>query len=272
MILRLKLITTLGVICILGTACNNQPTATPPLSNQTWIDKPLDGSTIPLAPYQLLFHAASPKGVSDFEVSVNGAVVDTVPPVQSGSGGPDYGTLFLGDHTWTPLAPGTYLITVRARPEGGEYGSPAFVQVSVFDEEVVEEGVTLATATPTEEIAQLSPPEYSEENLYYGRNGCGSKELSIRILASHPEIQNVLLFYRLSDTESEAQGEWTSRAMNPASGDSFIITLHAETDFPDYRDYKEANLQVQFVALDSEGEEITRTDVLADVIFEVCLR
>jgi hypothetical protein len=60
--------------------------------------------------------------------------------------------------------------------------------------------------------------------------------------------------------------------MNPVSGDSFIAMLNAETNFPDYRDYQEAYIQVQFVALDSEGEEITRTDVLSDVMFGDCSR
>ncbi len=266
---RKKRLLILVLICIFGAACNPGPTATPPPNLQTWIDKPLDGSTIPLAPYQLLFHAASPNGVAEFEVSINGVVLDTVAPTMTGSGGEEYGTLFLGKHNWIPSAPGTYLIAVRAKSSGGPYGSPAMAQVTISSE-VEEEEVALVAATPTEELVLLSLPEYSVKNLYHGRNGCGTKELTIRIMASNPEIHSIVLFYRLSDVESEAKTGWTSLAMNPASAGYFAATLQSESDFPDYKDYKQANIQVQFVALDSEGEEVTRTDVLSDVLFEVC--
>jgi hypothetical protein len=268
--LRFKYVAVIGVFCIFGAACDNTPTATPLPAVQTWIDKPLNGSTIPLAPYGLLFHAASPSGVAEFEVSVNGAVVDTVTPTSTESGGAEYGTLFLGEHTWTPSAPGTYLISVRAKSSAGPYGSPAIAQVTIESEVEKVEEAALVTATPTPELIQLSPPEYSEENIYHGRNNCGAKELTIRIMSSNPEIHSVVLFYRLSDTESETKSEWTSLAMNPVSGGYFTASLQSETDFPDYRDYKKAYVQVQFVALDSDGEEVTRTEVLSDVTLEVC--
>ena len=98
--------------------------------SQTWIDAPLHNSNLPLLPYKLVFHGASFVGVTEFEIQINGALIGTVPPVSSGSGGPQYGTLFLGEYEWTPPAPGTYLVQVRAKGNG-QFSSPDQVQVTV---------------------------------------------------------------------------------------------------------------------------------------------
>ncbi|MCJ7735583.1 MAG: hypothetical protein MUP11_13675 [Anaerolineales bacterium] len=119
------------LISILISACDKPVRATlPPGPNQTWIDAPLDGSTLPLLPYKLVFHGASFVGVTEFEVQVDSVVMATVPPISSGSGGQQYGTMFLGEYEWTPPAPGIYLITVRAKGNG-QFSSPDQVQITV---------------------------------------------------------------------------------------------------------------------------------------------
>lgn len=126
---------TLALIGLIVTACNlpedNSPTAAPPLiPNQTWIDAPLPNSTLQLLPYKLVFHAASHFGVDEFEVQVNGVPAAAISPAsQIGEGG-SQGTLFYGEHLWTPPAPGSYLIAVRPKSQG-QYGPTAEVQVTV---------------------------------------------------------------------------------------------------------------------------------------------
>lgn len=93
---------------------------------QAWIDAPLHGSTIPLAPYQIVAHAAFPSGVSQFELSITGQGPEMI-PAASGQ------TLVYINHMWTPPAPGTYLIQVRAAGPDGTYGQMVEAQVHVGD-------------------------------------------------------------------------------------------------------------------------------------------
>ena len=127
-----------ALFCIMCVACNKPlnasilPTPSPPLGpSQAWVDAPLHNSNLPLLPYNLVFHGASFVGITEFEVQINGVVLATIPPTSSGSGGAEFGTLFLGEHLWTPPAPGTYLIAVRAMGNG-QYSPLAQVQVTVL--------------------------------------------------------------------------------------------------------------------------------------------
>jgi hypothetical protein len=103
---------------------------------QTWLDRPLDGSRLPLGPVTILAHASDADGVSSFEFSIDGDPLATVPA----SGGR------LGEATagWTPTEPGTYTIGAIATDSAGNVGSEATSVVTVGD---------LPEASPT------SPPE-----------------------------------------------------------------------------------------------------------------
>ena len=141
---------------LLISACNGATaTPTPGPQVQTWIDAPLPNATLPLAPYQLVFHSTSFTGVSEFEVRVNGLVNGLVAPLASGSGGPQ-GHLFYAEYAWTPPAPGTYLLSVRAMDSQQQFGPSAQVQVVVGDvlAEAVDEPPPVQPApTDTVELA-----------------------------------------------------------------------------------------------------------------------
>src|SRR5688572_17789781 len=77
---------------------------------QSWIDAPLPGSTIPLAPYQITVHAGFPSGISQFELTITGQEPVIIPAAADQAGQ----TLVYINHMWTPPAPGMYLIQVRA--------------------------------------------------------------------------------------------------------------------------------------------------------------
>ena len=72
-------------LLLLLSACNLPGTASTPTpvpqygAAQAWIDAPLDGSTIPLDPYEIVMHAYDPGGVTQVELKVNGSLLASIP-------------------------------------------------------------------------------------------------------------------------------------------------------------------------------------------------
>lgn len=113
----------LFVLMVFSSACGAQ--AELGGGPQSWIDAPLDGMQLPLAPYAIVAHADDPAGVSQFEVSVNNSVIATT----SGSAG----SLSTVRQVWNPSAPGDYVISVRALGGSGAWGDVAIVRISIVD-------------------------------------------------------------------------------------------------------------------------------------------
>ena len=72
-----------------------------------WIDRPLDGTTVPLAPLILQAHAVDANGVAKIEFLVSNSLISGV-----ATGG---GRMEEASIEWTPPEPGVYIINVRAR-------------------------------------------------------------------------------------------------------------------------------------------------------------
>src|SRR5689334_10534531 len=87
------------LMSMLAAACG--PQATDSGAPQAWIDAPLHGLNIPLAPYQIIAHAAFPSGVSQFEMTITGQgpQVIAAPADQAGQ------TLVYINVPWNPPAP-----------------------------------------------------------------------------------------------------------------------------------------------------------------------
>jgi len=115
----------------------------------TWIDRPLDGSQLPLGPVTILAHASDADGVSSFEFSIDDDPLATVPA----SGGR------LGEATagWTPTEPGTYTIRARATDSAGNVGSDATSVVTVG--EVLTPSPTMPHEADEGEILFIVEPE-----------------------------------------------------------------------------------------------------------------
>ena len=141
----------LGLLCVVLAACDypggKTPQPTPqPGPGQTWIDAPLNDSTLPLLPYKLVFHAASHFGLDVFEVWINGVLLGNTAPLSfTGEGGPS-GTLYYGDYLWHPSAPGDYIIGVRALKGSGQ---GAMVEENVTINPMVAELTTPLPLAPT---------------------------------------------------------------------------------------------------------------------------
>lgn len=272
------------LLCFGLVACDPPSTSTPPPEVPCWWDQPLTNSSYAnLDPIPFTFHCASFTGIENMQVSVNGIVEAVISPVQTGSGGSEYGTLFLGEYAWTPPAFGTYSLEVRGKKSGAEYGPPIQIQVFIEQALTMQEAPeqiamitltpsTIPTSTPTLEMAQaeLSVPSFSTEKFYYRLGGCGPMEITIRTEGDHPDLYSVVLFYRLQDTASDDRTEWTAVAMNPTADGAFTRTINSESDIPDFALFTSAFFQVQIVATDSEQNEVARTGVFGDAVLELC--
>ncbi len=118
------------------TACNMPSQAQGPT---TWMDQPLDGVHVPLAPLVIQAHASDADGVASIEFYEAENLLAAVPT----------GDLRLGEASiqWTPTAAGIYVISVSATDSQGNTGPEASVQISVGD--------LVMTGTPTPAPAQV---------------------------------------------------------------------------------------------------------------------
>lgn len=122
-----------------------------------WIDAPLQGSTLPLGPVEVVSHTNYPDGVGRVELSVAGIVAATA----DGAGQ----TLAVTHQLWQPDAPGTYVLRVRAMSVGGVWGDYARADVTIREGEPEASPTatprTLAedTATPTPSTTPTATPE-----------------------------------------------------------------------------------------------------------------
>lgn len=107
---------------------------------QAWIDAPLDKMVLPLAPYEIVAHAGDATGISEIEFNVNGTVIGSV-----AAGGP----LFTARQSWSPAAPGEYVIQARGKNGGGTWSDYAEVTVTVQGETAASPSPTLQGQTPT---------------------------------------------------------------------------------------------------------------------------
>ncbi len=140
-LIQLSLLVT--ILALAGAAC--EPQVASAGAPQAWIDAPLDGMQLPLAPYEIVAHADDPAGIAQFEFSVNGSVIATT------AGGA--GSLSTVRQMWNPAAQGDYVIAVRALSAAGSWGGTAVVHVQIFDAQfktpVPPTGTARAQPTPT---------------------------------------------------------------------------------------------------------------------------
>ena len=123
---RLRISIACLVVVSFLSGCNPTP---PPASIQggprAWIDAPLDGSRLPLAPVEIVSHTNDPQSIVQVELNVNGDVVRSDP-------NPDTSRALVAmRQIWSPTAPGNYTILVRAQSTGGVWGEYARAVVTI---------------------------------------------------------------------------------------------------------------------------------------------
>lgn len=251
---------------------------------QAWIDAPLNGSTIPFAPYEIILHAYDPAGVTQVELSANGNLLATLPNSNPGQ------LLVTLNYPWTPAAPGNYTLGARAQGKSGMWGSEtvAVVTVSDFTEtptftptvtETLTPIATTFTETPTSTLtltptsttipAELSfTPQVSTSQFYYG--SCTPDQVTIQVFVSAGNISSVALFKQLEDQASGAKTSWDQgSAMTPSGNGWFSRTVTARSvDGAD--SVSSAWLLYQFVATGSAGQVVGHSQVYRDITLTAC--
>jgi hypothetical protein len=137
---------------------------------QAWIDTPLDGSAVPLAPLEVISHAADLAGIDAVELSVDGVVVDTAAVDETA-------TLVTVHQTWTPPGAGNYTLQVRAQNTVGTWGEDAQAVVTVGGAE--ETPAPEETPPPPEETPPPeaeTPPPVETTGCPAESDGCTSDE------------------------------------------------------------------------------------------------
>ena len=166
-LVKLKLLASLFFVLV---ACGPS-FATPQSVMQIWIDAPLDGSTIPLLPYNVIFSgSASPNSVDYFDLWINGLQVASLLPHYQSEG--SFTTYVYSEYLWLPPAPGTYRLSVRG-VGNGEIGPfvESLVIVQNGDAEVVVGEQALEpppTSTPTPAPDELLAVAIRDSNCRYG--------------------------------------------------------------------------------------------------------
>jgi hypothetical protein len=123
-----------------------QPVAAAQGGPAAWIDAPLNGSTLPLAPYEVVVHCNVPSGVARVELSVDGEVLLSNAPSDTTQ------SLVTIRQAWTPPAPGNYTLRARARDAAGVWSEYATAVVTVGE-------AAAPTMTPAPIPILTLPPE-----------------------------------------------------------------------------------------------------------------
>ncbi len=266
-----------------------------------WIDAPLDGSILPLAPYPVVAHANSPDGVARFALSIDdGAAVECTADSAGASGDGTVSACLLshvtppGDPvpislhaTWSPPAAGNYVLRVRAQNLQGVWGAYAEAAVSVGGETPTPSATHAVTETPaatagptatstptaTPEALIFFPGISTNEFHYVAQNvpECSPLQLILTVKISDPaRVKGMLLFFHLQDKAGGGTTAWNSGVPMGALADGGYSKVVASEDIDGHTDYLSAWFVYQFVATDGIGGVVARSDVYRDVTLAMC--
>jgi hypothetical protein len=131
---------TLAVIFSLLAGCS-LPTSSGGVS--VWIDRPLNGESVPLAAVIIQAHASDADGIAKIEFLISDSLIGSV-----STGG---ARLEEASIEWMPPAPGVYTLNVRATNTQGNTNArtPASVQITVSGDIPTPAPASLTTGTPT---------------------------------------------------------------------------------------------------------------------------
>jgi hypothetical protein len=259
---------------------------------RTWFDAPLEGSTLPLAPYPVVIHAFDPVGVAEAELSVNGVVLENLKPSNDAG-------LSTFKYDWVPNQPGNFVLRARTKGHGNTWNSEAIVNViigeitptlvSSFTPTLVDTftptpvksftPTLVSSFTPTQ-ISSFTPTPPPPAGLTFNANvsaaqiysgNCGPNSVTIQAYASDTNlVRAITLFIKLKDQQSGTSTGWDGgESMDPAGNGWFQRTVSA-TSIPDYTSYANAWILYQFVATGSDGSIVGRSQVYSEVALSGC--
>ncbi len=284
-------------------ACEETSTLPAPgVRLQTWIDAPLDGMRLPLAPYKVVFHITDAGSVSAGELIINGSSATVLPNPQPGT---NYAGLM---YDWNPPGYGVYTLQARAQGADGAWGD--FAQVVV---EILEPTATLTptdvntpthtpTLTPTATFTvtvTLTPPatltrtptvtpvpgpsKISFQNphpnssqIYFRGNGCGRKEVDFYVtIPESAKASQVTVHYRLLDRNNGRHvTNWYTKLMYHPSGSTvdWLESVNPEVEIPGVADFPQAEIQYYFSAVNALSASEVSSDIYDNILLDICNR
>ena len=153
-----RIIWSITVLSLLLAACSTS-VSTHGHGPTVWLDQPLDGARLPLAPQEITAHASDTTGVASFEFYVDGNLLVSAPArmiapldVYTASFPGSESTAYLADATvgWNPSRPGVYTVSAKATDIQGNAGAEARAVVTV--------GEVVSPSLPTPSVGSASSP------------------------------------------------------------------------------------------------------------------
>jgi hypothetical protein len=269
----------IGPLLMLGLAACTMPLAAPlepvPLGAagpQTWIDAPLDEMHLPLAPYEVVFHASDAGAISQMELQINDQPAEL--PAPSGSGE----NLATVKYVWVPQAPGVYVLRARSQGDDGPWSDEDQVTVYIGDDIVTPTPLTITptplTITPTRVGPTFTPtplpggalsfsPRISGQEFYYG--GCSPASIDFEVTVAGADVDSVVLFFKLNDQDGSGTSGWQAHnSMSRLGSGVYRIKVRAD-QVGGHEEFQAAYVSYQFVATFRNavvGRSESRTDVV----------
>ena len=122
---------------------------------QAWFDAPMNDSVHPVAPMEIVLHAADPGGVAMVELSVNDDVLTRRPPDST----TDPLVTFRAD--WDPQTPGEYVLVVRAQNHAGVWSAQSSSRVTLTGPVARVEQPGLVTPRPSRTPRPATDPTWT---------------------------------------------------------------------------------------------------------------
>jgi hypothetical protein len=245
------------------------------------VDSPGNNATVPMGPVEIAYHASSTDGISLVELSIDGAVVASIPAPTANE------KVMALKYAWTPAAAGSHTIRVRAQSNGGDWSEYYGVMVTVEAGQPAQQPQQPAAQeqpqqpqpqaptntpepTPTPKDMQVYDVKFDKEIFYYGGGGC-NREITVSAKLTQPEkAYAVIMFTRFWDKEGGGLSKWDSgRAMSKKAEGEYSVTLFSEK-IPNYNQFEFAVMYVQIKVQDKAGNILAGTDVIKEVTLQVC--
>jgi len=242
------------------------------------VDSPGNNATVPMGPVEIAYHASSTDGISLVELSIDGAVVASIPAPTSNE------KVMALKYAWTPAAAGSHTIRVRAQSNAGDWSEYYGVMVTVEASQQAQQPpaqeqpqqpqpqapTNTPEPTPTPKDMQVYDVKFDKDIFYYGGGGC-NREITVSAKVTQPEkAYAVIMFTRFWDKEGGGLSKWDSgRAMSKKAEGEYSVTLFSEK-IPNYNQFEFAVMYVQIKVQDKSGNILAGTDVIKEVTLQVC--
>jgi hypothetical protein len=217
---------------------------------RAWVDEPLTGITVPLAPLEVIAHAYDAGGVDEVRLAVAGEETATETPEAAGQ------ELVDATFTWVPPEPGVYVLEVVGL-SGGSEGAVGRATVTVSDVAPPPTTTTTApdssTSTSTTTTATTAPPPVPD-----GPTPPAADDTPPTVSVTGPT--SILDYQRLTITATASDDRGLDRieiwARKGTSGDFALQELCSGPPTCTWSSFQQAGVvQYYAVAVDAAGNQ-----------------